>query len=1294
MFRESWMRFRNVFSNLFTLLFCAAIPSLAADYNIVVKNETTRNSGSTIYVQVQTTRTGGIGGRTQTQNGRCTALTSYGDGSFYLKQAMEAEQNPKLNFYTSNTCRANTSVGSVSPLEGPEPAATDLIITITDAGVTVANSAEPITPPTTTPGGTETRPGGPGTGPGTTTPTTSNRKVIRFFAPWTNTSAILYVAGGDSVKMTTVKNYCGWFEARVTPPTGSFQVYFKQTIGYDYVSDVHYTRVNPATQGLLLSLDSAAAHTDTIWVKAGKEVGIATTVYEKYPGILGDCPVKKLPVMMFDWLHGELGDGDIRTTTNRRDSTVTTSYGNGAKDLYYNDPMYATSNDFGSGGCGGSNARDSQNRGYMKGMVEETLGPNGVPVPAAAFPEECKLTTHISNWFLPQIIAQKNGQNYSNATCRSIELELQDDGLWLGKKDNNSPEGGLFLLDDFQYLDAEQTVPNPFYDNITANRKRHNYGFAMKIQATFEYVPGQYFEFLGDDDVWVFINNRLVVDIGGQHAQVSGAVDLDTLHLTEGANYPFHIFYAERHTSSSNFMMRTSIDLKTEASLFYQDLSANGLLDYKIFQIIREQALSCDFSGATTKDTVEAPSNFILIGSGAYAEGVPLDSVGVWYGGITIKPGYTGFTINTEEIRQKRTLPPGTYQLRFSLQKDETQYDEITFTIDKYDSPTINYARVDERNKWTLMGNEVDGTIDTLGKWVNTRYTVNIAFAEDWATFDDMVYVNTSNTAFIPCDENGNPITTVTMKNGRATFYVKATAPVQDVTLIVGSSDETQTAAWRHISFMEPPVPQVVFSCIFDRDGDGRGDSVYAKLSKPYGSTLVNSYVKLDSIKLEFGEKFPAITLTNSTIQHNDRDSTMMITTSGGFGTVPFTGGAENIYTGKITPFWKYSEGGSQSTISLTGDVTDSIGPVITAANISYSDDGSTVLSLTFSEGLDCENEADANYFVYWSKQTSTQRQDIVPDILSKDKKNKWKLIFRSARNNEDAYIPVMGDSIKMIPGIHMDLLHRSTPPNNQFVRISGQQKVVITSSPVVTIGEKEESIEIIQNPVPTVPKLYQTPEPKTAKEVAEEYGVQGHYLGDMSISNYVKDEVTDLKAAIKNMNDKSVEITGMNIKDLIETKSYGDIKRELNLTTDEINEVRDAISSGIVSKEDLIGIANGNTAIIEEVTKKLSENTTLDYQTHYYSSLGVFVNSSSGKLSCTDELYNGNCLDNEKNGKLFLAWNMRSNEGRLVGTGVYIARLMYRIKVGWKVKVNRTQDFLWGVRHGKTKGFEIDLNY
>ena len=235
-------------------------------------------------------------------------------------------------------------------------------------------------------------------------------------------------------------------------------------------------------------------------------------------------------------------------------------------------------------------------------------------------------------------------------------LEMDENGMWLGQRDKNSPAGGLFLLDDFQYLDPAETVKNPFYDNLSGQGARggkHNFGFTMKIQAQFEYVPGQYFSFFGDDDVWVFINNKLVVDIGGQHAQEEGAVDLDTLGLTPGVTYPFHIFYAERHIYESNFKMLTSIDLQTEASLLLKDLSQDGVLRYDIWQIVREQQLSCDFSNTMqTKDTTRAPSNFNLLGGNLPAEGVYLDSAGTWYGGIIINNDMSGFQVNAEAIKR------------------------------------------------------------------------------------------------------------------------------------------------------------------------------------------------------------------------------------------------------------------------------------------------------------------------------------------------------------------------------------------------------------------------------------------------------------------------------------------------------------------------------------------------------------------------------------------------------------------------------------------------------------------
>lgn len=345
----------------------------------------------------------------------------------------------------------------------------------------------------------------------------STQIIIRFMPSWTNTSAIMSIDGNESV-MTAVKNFCGWFEAKAKLPTVGLKVYFKQTVGSKNTAKI--------------SLDSVAALSDTLWVI--EDSNNELDAYACYPGILGNCPVKTLSVTMFDWLHGTNGDGD----------------GEGQN----GDPANGVSADFGSGGC----------LAHVKGMVEQILGANGVPVPVANFPENCKNTTHLDKWFLPEVVVEKDDEQYTNATCRFIELQLQDDGLWLAQKDDTSPEGGFFLLDDFQYLDAEQTVLNPYFDNIRGLNKKHNFGFTMKIQAAFEYVPGQYFEFFGDDDVWVFINNHLVVDLGGVHTQILGAVDLDTLGLIEGENYPFHIFYAERHTSQSNFMMKTSIDLNSD----------------------------------------------------------------------------------------------------------------------------------------------------------------------------------------------------------------------------------------------------------------------------------------------------------------------------------------------------------------------------------------------------------------------------------------------------------------------------------------------------------------------------------------------------------------------------------------------------------------------------------------------------------------------------------------------------------------------------------------------------------
>lgn len=87
----------------------------------------------------------------------------------------------------------------------------------------------------------------------------------------------------------------------------------------------------------------------------------------------------------------------------------------------------------------------------------------------------------------------------------------------------------------------------------------HNYHFTLELHNSFTYQPGQMFNFTGDDDLFLFIDDQLVVDLGGVHSAQSASVNLDTLGLTAGQDYDFDLFFAERHTTQSNFKMQTSI---------------------------------------------------------------------------------------------------------------------------------------------------------------------------------------------------------------------------------------------------------------------------------------------------------------------------------------------------------------------------------------------------------------------------------------------------------------------------------------------------------------------------------------------------------------------------------------------------------------------------------------------------------------------------------------------------------------------------------------------------------------
>ena len=99
------------------------------------------------------------------------------------------------------------------------------------------------------------------------------------------------------------------------------------------------------------------------------------------------------------------------------------------------------------------------------------------------------------------------------------------------------------------------------------------------------------------------------------------------------------------------------------------------------------------------------------------------------------------------------------------------------------------------------------------------------------------------------------------------------------------------------------------------------------------------------------------------------------------------------------------------------------------------------------------------------------------------------------------------------------------------------------------------------------------------------------------------------------------------------------------------------------------------------------------NYEVEYFTNLGNFVARQSGRISCNDKFFSpdpsttpdgmGDCVKNPRN--FFIAWNMLSENRRLVGTGAYITKYSSYVKLGDKgKKAKKELTEVWGVKRGK----------
>lgn len=107
-------------------------------------------------------------------------------------------------------------------------------------------------------------------------------------------------------------------------------------------------------------------------------------------------------------------------------------------------------------------------------------------------------------------------------------------------------------------------INGELYGNSSGESKNFHFTYELQTEFIFEKGKGQVFTFTGDDDVWVFIDGKLVIDIGGVHGAQSQTIELDRLNwLTDKQEYKLSFFFAERHRTQSNCRIDTTLVLKS-----------------------------------------------------------------------------------------------------------------------------------------------------------------------------------------------------------------------------------------------------------------------------------------------------------------------------------------------------------------------------------------------------------------------------------------------------------------------------------------------------------------------------------------------------------------------------------------------------------------------------------------------------------------------------------------------------------------------------------------------------------
>ena len=338
---------------------------------------------------------------------------------------------------------------------------------------------------------------------------------------------------------------------------------------------------------------------------------------------------------------------------------------------------------------------EATNTGLLKGMVATTLGADGnvqssgksICAAGTATAACTQAANGPGNWFKPR----------SDNTTGCLQQPL-----------TYNPVSGSYEFQSSDYFPLDSLILDTAYNEKLGGSQSHDFGFCMHAKSTFEYVPGLQFKFSGDDDVWIFIDKKLALDIGGQHAAVSGDLNLDKMGLVEGRAYQFDMFYCERHTPGSSIRIQTTMNLVPSFDFRFDSSSAGaGVTAIDLRYVKTEIDGSKCADEAANPQYIPGPGVFTLQYPDGHLEPIQVPPAAPQFKGIAISPDLSRIEVNIDSIKRSPNLKMrGAYKILVRFQNDPSQANvkEIPFSIS---GGPVDLAA-------DLFDNDGDGRADSL----------------------------------------------------------------------------------------------------------------------------------------------------------------------------------------------------------------------------------------------------------------------------------------------------------------------------------------------------------------------------------------------------------------------------------------------------------------------------------------------------------------------------------------------------------------------------------------------------